>query len=466
MNQFILFILDHLKSALLLALFAVIICGILLFFTKKRFDAKYQGTKTFPMKKMLLFLVFVGYIVVLLCATILRGIYGGGLNLHLFSGWIEAWNNFSIKSWLNLLLNIALFIPLGFLLPLLSKKFENPLLSFSTGFGTSLGLEVLQLFMKRGLFDVDDLFTNTLGNFIGYSCMMFLLTLKNRPPKMKQKLIGSCIVPITTLAVITGIFTTYHFKEYGNLPYAPTYRLDTSNITWKLSTDLSNTPCEALICQTTPFNKEACDAFGHEFMERIGYADNMDVHYYEEETYFMNRTSGHFLEVSIYDGSYRFHEIGIDNNATPIQADEATIRKALEFYGICIPENAIFAYEENGWHTFTVERTDNAQELGGTLRCQYTDENKLCEIQNKLVKYKPYKTETILSPMEAYEKLKNGECSNNGYFEYYKPQEVEIISCELEYQIDTKGFYQPVYAFKIVLDGVNEEGILFYVSGM
>lgn len=466
MNQFILFILDYLKSALFLALFAVVICGILLFFVKKRFDTKYHGTKTFPMKKTLLFLVFIGYFIVLLCATILRGTYGGGFHLHLFSGWIEAWNNFSIKSWLNLLLNIALFIPLGFLLPLLSKKFENPLLSFGTGFGTSLGIEIFQLFMKRGLFDVDDLFTNTLGNFIGYSCIMFLLTLKNRPPKMKQKLIGSCVVPITTLAVIAGIFTTYHFKEYGNLPYAPTYRLDTSNITWKLSTDLSDAPHEILIYQATPFNKEACDAFGYAFMENIGYADNISVQYYEEETYFMNHVSGHFLEVSIYDGSYRFHEIGTDSNATPIQADETTIRNALEFYGISIPENAIFAYEKNGWHTFTVERTDNAQEISGTLRCQYTDENKLCEIQNHLIKQTPYKTERILSLIEAYEKLKNGEFSNNGYFEYYSPQEVEIISCELEYQIDTKGFYQPVYAFKVVLDGAKEDTIRFYVSAM
>lgn len=466
MNQFILFILDHLKSALLLAFFAVVICSILLFFAKKRFDTKYQGTKTFPMKKMLLVLVFVAYIVVLLCSTILRGTYGGGLSLHLFSGWIEAWNNFSIKSWLNLLLNIALFIPLGFLLPLLSKKFENPLLSFGTGFGTSLAIEVLQLFMKRGLFDVDDLFTNTLGNFIGYSFIMFLLILKNHPPKMKQKLIGSCVVPITTIAVIAGIFTTYHFKEYGNLPYAPTYRINTSDITWNLSTDLSNTPCEVLICQATPFDKKACDAFGYEFMERIGYADDMTVQYYEEETYFMNHSSGHFLEVSIYDGSYRFHEIGIDNNATPAQTDEATIRKALEFYGISVPENAIFSYEEDGWHIFTVERTDNAQEIGGTLRCQYTTDNTICEIQNNLVKYKPYKTETILSPMEAYEKLKNGEFSNSGYFEYHLPQEVEIISCELEYQIDTKGFYQPVYAFEVILDDANADSIILYVSAM
>ncbi len=486
MNQFIIFILNHLKDALFLAIFAVLLCGIILLFTKKRFEAKYQGTKAFPMKKTLLLLIFVAYIAVLLSATILRGGYGGGFNFHLFSGWIEAWNNFSIKSWLNLLLNIAMFVPLGFLLPLLSKKFENPLLTFSTGFGTSLFIELAQSFLKRGLFDVDDLFTNTLGNFIGYSMILFLLTLKNRPPKieyytfsyphedilpfkketrqMTQKLIGASVVPVATIAVIGGIFIAYQVKEYGNLPYAPTYRINTSNVEWILSTHLSDTSPEVLICQTTPLTKETCDAFGYAFMERAGHADGMNIHYYDEETYFMNNASGHFLEVSLYDGSYRFHEISIDETE-PAKADETTIREALAFYGISIPENAIFAYEKDGWHSFTVERT-NQTKFGGTLRCQYTSENTICEIQNNLVQYKPYKTETILSPMEAYEKLMNGEFSSNGYFEHNLPLKAKIVSCEITYQIDTKGFYQPVYNFEVMLDGTDMNSLILQVSAM
>lgn len=487
MNQFILFILSHLKDALFFAMFAVLIFGILLLFAKKRFDTKYEGTKTFPIKKILLFLVFVAYIAVLLSATILRGGYGGGFHLHLFSGWIEAWNNFSVKSWLNLLLNIALFVPLGFLLPLLSKKFEHPLLTLITGAGVSFSIELGQVFLKRGLFDVDDLFTNTLGNFIGYSVILFVLTLKNRPPKIecysfsylhddflisnkrmlkhrRNKLIGASIVPIATLLTIGGIFLAYQVKEYGNLPYAPTYRINTTNVEWVLSANLSNTSPEVLICKATPLTQKTCEDFGYAFMERAGHADGMHVQHYDEDTYFMNNASGYFLEVCRYDGSYRFHQISMDK-ATPQKADEATIREALAFYGISIPKNATFTYEKDGWHSFTVERT-NQSELGGTLRCQYTTENKLCEIQNNLIQYQPYKTKTILSPMEAYKKLTNGNFSANGYFEENLPIKAEVLSYELTYQIDTKGFYQPVYRFKVMLDDADTDGLILQVSAM
>ena len=230
-----------------------------------------------------------------------------------------------------------MFVPLGIFLPFLSKKLAKPLPAFFVGFGTSLSIELIQYFTHRGTFDADDLFTNTLGNFIGYSLITCILILKNRPPQMAKKLIGASIVPLASLAVIAGIFTTYQLKEYGNLPNAPTYRINTSDITWTLSTELSNTPTEVLICQAKQFDKEALDEFGYAFMERIGQADNLNVQYYEEETYFMNNSTGYFLMVSIYDGSYRFQHHSMDEIQTK-ETDEATIRELLSAYDISIPE--------------------------------------------------------------------------------------------------------------------------------
>ena len=69
------------------------------------------------------------------------------------------------------LLNFFLFVPMGFLVPLLWKQYrtENHVLLF--GFGTSFAIEVLQMFCGRTT-DVDDLLMNTLGALIGY--WMFL----------------------------------------------------------------------------------------------------------------------------------------------------------------------------------------------------------------------------------------------------------------------------------------------------
>ena len=44
-----------------------------------------------------------------------------------------------------------------------------------------------------------------------------------------------------------------------------------------------------------------------------------------------------------------------------------------------------------------------------------------------------------------------------GVFEMCSPKNVTVLSCELEYQVDTKGYYQPVYMFKVMYDGVADE---------
>lgn len=64
-------------------------------------------------------------------------------------------------------LNIILFIPVGFLLPMLWKKFEKMYITFLWGFFFSLSIEMIQLLNNR-ITDIDDLITNTVGTIIGY----------------------------------------------------------------------------------------------------------------------------------------------------------------------------------------------------------------------------------------------------------------------------------------------------------
>lgn len=83
---------------------------------------------------------------------------------------IKHFLNFSqlnIKTWvINLIGNIGVFIPFGFLIPMIYK------LSYFKGVGVFLFgltfLEVTQLITKRGSFDVDDFILNSLGFTLGY----------------------------------------------------------------------------------------------------------------------------------------------------------------------------------------------------------------------------------------------------------------------------------------------------------
>ena len=74
--------------------------------------------------------------------------------------------------------NMLLFVPFGFLLPLLWKRERLVEKTVSIGFLFSLFIELIQLFSFRAT-DIDDLLMNTLGTWVGY--LLFKVILKIMP---------------------------------------------------------------------------------------------------------------------------------------------------------------------------------------------------------------------------------------------------------------------------------------------
>lgn len=89
-----------------------------------------HGKKQISIGRIGLVCVLVVYIVVVLYVTLLRGgIAFGGFeyraNFKPFSSYKEAWYNFSAQEWRNLILNICMFVPFGFLLPICFGKIKE-----------------------------------------------------------------------------------------------------------------------------------------------------------------------------------------------------------------------------------------------------------------------------------------------------------------------------------------------------
>ncbi|RYF84839.1 MAG: VanZ family protein [Chitinophagaceae bacterium] len=85
----------------------------------------------------------------------------------------ETWN-LPGAQFLNFVGNIILFMPLGFLLPLvfrLMEKFRNVLLATLL---VSFSFEMIQLITKSGFCDIDDVLLNTVGGVFGYCFFAFL----------------------------------------------------------------------------------------------------------------------------------------------------------------------------------------------------------------------------------------------------------------------------------------------------
>ena len=68
---------------------------------------------------------------------------------------------------IDTILNIILFVPLGFFLPLLYKKYGHIGSVALVSFLLSLSIEIIQMF-GRGATDINDLITNTVGACLGF----------------------------------------------------------------------------------------------------------------------------------------------------------------------------------------------------------------------------------------------------------------------------------------------------------
>lgn len=125
---------------------------------------------------------------------------------------------------------------------------------------------------------------------------------------------------------------------------------------------------------------------------------------------------------------------------------EATLGR----YPVSIPACAAFFVDEDKWHIFSVDMyLEGDRMYDGTLRCRFSSDGTLTEIENNLLSYHYYDTASVISPTEAYQALCAGSFNDDGYFERIRPGKLVVLSCELAYEIDTKGFYQPVYLFAV-----------------
>ena len=324
--------------------------------------------------------------------------------------------------------------------------------------GLVLYIETTQYLTGRGIFDIDDIFGNTLGAMIGYLLLMFVLSIFVEREHRIRKVVGYGLLVMIPVAAIGSIFIAYNQQEYGNLPDAYTYRVDTSDIEWTLNCELSNIEQNVDMYKIDVPTQADYDVLRNEF-ELLLDEEFERTDYYDESIIYMNQWSdgpcSHFLTVQRNDGSYELSFI-YDEEPTPVETNRETIERMLAGYGINIPESAEFSYLHSGIHLFTIEDiTDDGTIVRGRISCVYNEDVSLSKINNSLIYYTFRGHETIISENEAFEKLCRGEFNDEtGSLE--NASEVTVTSCTLEYQVDTKGYYQPVFIFDVIADTSDE----------
>lgn len=113
---------------------------------------------------------------------------------------------------LSFLLNIFLFIPLGFLSPFISKTFERVRNIFFIGLGLSLFIETTQLFTLYRATDVNDILTNVAGTMIGYFCFRLIAKLRIAKLYSSQKTTRHDYTAYLPIAIIIIVFILGFFS--------------------------------------------------------------------------------------------------------------------------------------------------------------------------------------------------------------------------------------------------------------
>lgn len=105
---------------------------------------------------------------------------------------------------INLIGNIALLVPIGFLVPFVSRSITWKK-SLALAVAVGLAIEVMQVVLHVGIFDIDDVILNGLGVMIGYWTFMILAKWM-RARKHKTIIISALIVIAIAAASLYAIY--------------------------------------------------------------------------------------------------------------------------------------------------------------------------------------------------------------------------------------------------------------------
>ena len=444
-----------------LAALAAVVLGALLW--------KGWGKKKVSVPRCFFLWVLLCYLAGLVYVTVFRSLSAGYLDfgrrqgnvsLHLFRAFREAWNGFTLQSWLNPILNTAVFVPLGVLLPLTGRRLRKGYVSLLAALGLSLLIESAQFLLGAGTFDVDDLVCNTLGAVLGWAAVTMVLLLLEKAPKKAYLPAGAVLGSF--LAVVLGFVGLYFIQPYGNLSIAPSYTVDVRDVAWTVSCDLPDQAGEAPICKGKRFSKADCDALLQQWIDVVDPKKDpefpLDSWYYDDQVMYTTYAApGWQMTVSYADGSFTLCNNDVFRSDIDYrQADRQTLTELLSEIQIEIPAEAEFSYDGEQWHTFTLPATEEYP-LGGTIRVSYLAEGKIKEVEYRVPQAEEVeKAVPIRSPKEAYERLQKGQFSMEDDF---AARTAQILSYTLTYQADSKGFFQPVYAFTVLWDGDQEDTV-------
>lgn len=428
---------------------------------------KKGGKRRLPLKKcitVLLLIMWFGIVMVL--TTISRGQnFEGWVNLRLFSGYLSAWHQWSLSEFQLIIFNMLMFMPLGFLLPLLGMRTRRFTPVLLTSLAVTIGIELFQMISRRGILELDDILHNTIGSIAGYLMMNAILdSVKQRKLAFRSAGLALCI-PLVFVLLFTGALAVYQTKEFGNLSIRPAIKQDMREVEVELKVEL-------------PEEAEPASLYVSERIYDLGYGKEMAA--LVERSFDLQRKEGNRIEgmnrvwsfedrdgnpytfnYNLKDGGWQLY---IQGDRNPTMSEEETAEHK-EFYegwmrsNHILPADAVFSIQSGDTLRWDISQPmaaieENEKDFAeGMIMLIPSSEGQKAPLdlfhavnENKYVR----KVE-LISPAQAYEEVLQGNFYI--YNDLQKGDLLRIEQVELVYTYDSKGYYQPVYNFSGTVNG-------------
>lgn len=426
----------------------------------------FKGKKRLRAGTVATWVVFFCYLAVVWGATIDgRGQFWQGAELTPFSSYRSAWYNFSVVEWRNLILNILMFVPFGFLLPCLFRKCQKSWITFMAGAGFTLLIETVQLVFRFGIFEADDILNNFIGAVIGYGIYRLLRFPVNRWKREQEKFLPVLLLQLPlclTVIAFCMIFITYDRQELGNLQSNLQQRLSVKNAEVRLETELSEEREEAPIYQCHIADKEETLKLAEEMFSILGTeVDMSSCDYYSDTAIYYSTDRKYCLWIDYMGCTVGFTDFEAGRNGEERvpgreDADSGEVQEALALLGVKLPEGIPFENLGEGRYLFAAERLSEGDVMyDGTLTCTYHVNGKISRMDNGIIACEKYRGSPVKSEQEVYEELLAGHARST--LQGGKPSELVIREVTLTFERDSKGYYQPVYVFDVLCDQEETE---------
>lgn len=416
---------------------------------------RYGGVSNTVLRKIIIgILLGLYYFVVMGITSLSRPAnYTGSVNLNLLSGYLDAWNTYSLIALQLIVFNIIMFIPLGVLLPLLSPKFRRFTWMALASFGATLIIETFQLVTGKGIFELDDLLHNTLGGIIGYHLFLLVEGIIRTRKGSIGHILRYLSIPLVLTVIYAGVQTVYQLQEFGNLSINPVFGTKMTGVQVTSAIALDSLPRKVPVYQN--MNSNLSDRglqIAQQLQKELGLpavtgsardGSNKQYAYAESEG------SRYYLTYFIREGSWSLtndryqpdNDTGQATGHNREQAEQLLRRMDL------LPDEAVLveaAEDRLHWIMKHTKYPDHDMWDGGIMM-NLTKDGKPYSIYNDLTRNRYVREAEIRTPLEAYKRILKGRFDQ--MYPLKKGDKVVITGYQLMYMYDSKGYYQPIYDF-------------------